>query len=189
MTTPPRCGKRWPPACGLRLPPLDLVASQDVSYITEAESEVRQAAARNPNCSPVLAASLARRVDPTVRAAAASNPNLPVAALERLVADIDPTVRAAAAAPAAGVPVLFARLAGDPAARVRAAAARHATSVDAAGLLADDLEPDVVEALASNPACPAVALVRVAARRDKTGRRLVGLNPNCPPGLSVWLRG
>ena len=137
-----------------------------------------------------ICAGAASKHEP-IREAAARNPNCSFAALVRLADDDVAAIRCAVASNPRCPPVLLTILASDPASIVRSVAVGNVSCPEAVLAAATGDDPDVRWFLAGNPACPSQALDVVA--EDSTLLHSVAANPNCSQQtllrLAAWQPG
>ena len=139
-----------------------------------------------------ICAGAASKHEP-IREAAARNPNCSFAALVRLADDDVAAIRGAVASNPGCPPMLLTVLASDPAPVVRSAAVANASCPEAALAAAAGDEFDVRWSLAGNPACPSQALDVIAEDSSFVLLHSVATNPNCSQQtllrLAAWHPG
>jgi len=152
---------------------------------TSHRSDLRQMAAASAALPTPSMDVLASDTDVAVRIALAGNRSLSAQVTGRLAEDADEGVRISVAKAPVIPSAVVDRLASDGSLKVRAALAGNATcSRHALGLIATKSwrEPQVLRALAANPAVPGPLLRRLAGHRWDIAC-VVAANPSCPARL------
>jgi hypothetical protein len=129
------------------------------SCAKDAEWQVRQAVAHNPNTPASVLALLSSDLDHDVRQAVAQHPHTPPEILLVLSQDENPEVRIRVARRSGISPALLERMAEDPHWMVRQAVAQNpATLPSVLRRLFEDTDRDVRQAAGDNPALPLSAI-------------------------------
>ena len=164
---------------------------------------IREAAARNPNCSFAALVRLADDDVAAIRGAVASNPGCPPVLLTILASDPAPIVRSAAVANVSCPEAALAAAAGDEFDVRWFLAGNPACPSEALDVIAEDPSFVLLHSVATNPNCSQQTLLRLAAwhpgaevsdpgvarTRATDMRSFVASNPACPPQMLQQLAG
>lgn len=165
-------------------------------FETDSRRIIRCAIGGNTSTPSEILRRLASDEVRMVREAVAANPSTPLECLRVLAADAKPAVREACATNPHLNEYLLTLLSVDDATAVHVAVAKHSNAPrEALAVLAKtESSLDVIEALASNPACPS-ELLKSLARRGYIGggggriRQVIARNPATPVELlAEWCK-